>query len=336
MLTLEILEEITSVTTELSQEWEQLHRAIPEATPFQTPEWLITWWQHFGGGRLQIVTFRDSAGRLSAVIPCFLHDWQGCRQLTLIGSGISDYLDPLILRDLESDVTKRLGAYLKDNREWQVCNWQDLSSSSPLTSLRLNADEDLTIEPDTVCSAIPLLRDFEQYWEDRPSGLRRNVRRYSQKAAELAHLYFDQVDGYSGEYLEALLALHTRRWREQGEPGMVKANQSAGFIRQVSQLMAPKQGVMFFALRFQDQIAAVILAFPHRQQLFAYLSAFDPTYNALGVGRILLYRAIKFASEAGYKSWNFLRGEEPYKTDWGALPVSRMRITIRRPSSFAQ
>ncbi len=53
------------------------------------PEWLLTWWWHFGSGRLRVMVFRQM-GEVAGVLPCFLHPWNGRRQLTLVGSGITD------------------------------------------------------------------------------------------------------------------------------------------------------------------------------------------------------------------------------------------------------
>ena len=82
-------------------------------------------------------------------------------------------------------------------------------------------------------------------------------------------------------------------------------------------------------------MAAVIVAFSHQGELFAYLSAFDPAYGAFGFGRILLYEAVRHASREGYSYWNFLRGDEPYKTDWGATPIGKSRVIVTRSSEAA-
>ncbi|HEY7305168.1 MAG TPA: GNAT family N-acetyltransferase, partial [Bryobacteraceae bacterium] len=58
--------------------------------------------------------------------------------------------------------------------------------------------------------------------------------------------------------------------------------------------------------------------------------AFDPEYSTFGFGRTLLYHALRYAFETGYESWNFLRGNEPYKFDWGARSIPKARLLITR------
>jgi len=49
-------------------EWSQFLRKIPAATPFQMPEWLVTWWNHFGSGALRVMAFRHNR-ELVGVLP---------------------------------------------------------------------------------------------------------------------------------------------------------------------------------------------------------------------------------------------------------------------------
>ena len=80
----------------LREEWKSLALKCPTATPFQTPEWLLTWWEFFGSGELLVLAFREE-GRLVGLAPLFIFPWNGRRQVTLIGSGLSDYLDFLFV-----------------------------------------------------------------------------------------------------------------------------------------------------------------------------------------------------------------------------------------------
>ncbi len=322
--------EVISELADLHEEWSPLHDALPCSTPFQSPEWLLTWWKHFGSGQLRGFAFRNEKEALVGVIPCFLHEWNGRRQLTLVGSGISDYLEPLILDSHRASVLQSLGDYLQSNDSWDVCNFQDLSEDSALVDLPRTRGLRVQIEPDLQCSRVPLSGGFDRFWKGRPSGLRRNVKRYRQKAEEISAITFEHANACTAELLEALIRLHNLRWREQGEQGMINANRSGDFVRDICRQFAERQQVLFLSLRFHSEIAAIILAFPYRKEIFAYLSAFDPVYGPLGLGRLLLYESIHYASSRGYSFWNFLRGQEPYKVEWGAQPIRKLRVLVTR------
>lgn len=314
----------------IRREWSRLEASLPDLTPFQTPEWLLTWWHHFGGGELQVYAFRNADGTLVGIVPAFLHDWEGRRQLTLIGSGISDYLDPLFAASEQERVVGCLREHLQSQPGWDICNWQDLSADTPLAATGLDARLLAQLEPDQPCSAISIDQTFAGYWAARPSGLRRNERRYRSKAEQLAPISINVNRSNDKECLDALVGLHSARWREQGEPGMIVANRSAKFLRDVVHEFASREMLLVFSLRFQGEIAAVILGFPYRNVIYAYLSAFDPSYGALGFGRLLLFEALQYAFQEGYSSWNFLRGSEAYKFHWGAREIAKSRLVITR------
>jgi CelD/BcsL family acetyltransferase involved in cellulose biosynthesis len=299
-------------------EWSRFLERVPPASPFQSPEWLITWWSHFGSGRLRTLVFRED-GEVTGVLPCFLHEWQGRRQLTLLGSGVTDYLDPV----LPDRAVASIGDALRKWSDWDVCDWQDLSRETPLAALG-------TVRDEVPASAVRLSGGFDDFLAARPKDLRRNLRRYREKAEAIGPVTFDVCKSAEALLLDALIDLHRARWERLGESGMIEANRSAGFVRDVAEVFAARGMLRFFTVRFAGQIAAILLALRNESTVFSYLSAFDPQFEAFGFGRELLARAFEYAFANGYQRWDFLRGEEPYKFSWGAEPIARCRVITER------
>jgi len=323
---LEVVRDLTRLR-ELEPAWSQQVSCWNQSTPFHLPEWLLTWWDHFGSGELQaVVAWKQET--IVGLLPCFRHSWQNARQMTLIGSGITDYLDPFIAPHDAEMTVGQLGAYLTE-AEFDLCDWQDLSAESPLLSLRRHEQLAVDVASETVCSEVELAEDFGQYWQSRSSEMRRNVRRYAEKAERGGPLQFDVDCNATPETLNVLFALHTARWRSRGESGMVEANHSAKFMRCVSSALARRHVLRLFTLRWCERVVAAILAFSWKGKLYGYFSAFDPEHESLGFGRILLSRCIGYAHETGHTHWNFLRGDEPYKKSWGAQCISKCRLKIR-------
>ena len=74
---------------------------------------------------------------------------------------------------------------------------------------------------------------------------------------------------------------------------------------------------MLYAMRIQEKIVSVVYGFHHRDRTYSYLTGFDPDYRRQSVGTILLGHAIQQSIEQ-HRSFDFLKGEEPYKYRWGA------------------
>lgn len=322
MLRLELVDD-TERLYALKPEWSGLARS-----PFQSPEWALAWWRHFGSGALHTLVFRDQ-GRIAAIIPAFLHPWNGHRQLTLIGSGITDYLDPPLERSCEQSVIELLAAHLESNANWDVCEWQDLSPETPLQRIK-SRPLNVAVKSDIECSAVPLPETEEKFWQARTKGLRRNVRRYRQKAEEQGKLAIEAVYEARPELIEGILNLHEARWKARGEPGMVAANRSAPFLRDIAQEFADRGILRLFTLWFDNELAAGILAWLDQDTLIFYMSGFQPRYEWFSPGHILLGGCLSYSYANNYRRWDFLRGTEAYKLAWGATPCARCRLLITR------
>ncbi len=328
MLTFELIQDLPRLRS-LQPEWLSLAGRFPDLTPFQLPQWLLTWWRHLGGGSLRMLTFRHR-GELVGVIPAFLHEWKGRRQLTLMGSGISDYLEPLVDRSLRCEIIRSLQLHLTEAADWDVCDWQDLSENTPLKGLDTGAGLDIRVQEDPPCSVIQLGSSFQEYMQSRPKDLKRNLRRYRAKAEPLGTWQFDVLDQADPESLDALIELHGARWKQSGQAGMIAANGSAEFIRDICATLNTENRVWLFRLQLNCRSVAVILTFRNSRTVFGYLSAFDPEYEAFGPGRELLWQALQYTHSRGYRQWDFLRGDEPYKFFWGAKAIHKCRLVISR------
>lgn len=321
-LSLDVVNDLLGLL-EIQPEWSSFAQTLDNLTPFQLPEWLITWWHYFGSGALRCFVFRDGSA-ISGVVPCFLHNWNGRRQLTLIGTGISDYLEPALKPEYANEIVSQIDSYLSSNPEWDLCGWQDLSFDTPFQRLTSQ------FASDTSCMKISLEGGFESYWESCPKALRQNVRRDRAKAEAQGEIRFDVTADPAPELVDGLIQMHRARWLRQNQPGMIEANGSAAFLRHIARKFAACQMLRIFSLRFNGNLAAVILAFDYRRQIFNYLTAFAPDYEHFGFGRTLLYEAIRYSFENGYRAWDFLRGDEPYKSWWRAQRVSKARLVLTR------
>ena len=79
-----VLEDIEEFAA-LEEEWEELHRDCPAATPFQSWAWLYSWWEVFGEGyELSLIKVRCGT-LLAGLIPLMLERRWGLRRFRPIG-----------------------------------------------------------------------------------------------------------------------------------------------------------------------------------------------------------------------------------------------------------
>jgi CelD/BcsL family acetyltransferase involved in cellulose biosynthesis len=62
---------------------------------------------------------------------------------------------------------------------------------------------------------------------------------------------------------------------------------------------------------------------------YAYHSAFDPLFEDLSPGTLIIAHAIEEALREGAVRFDFLRGREPYKYLWGTQDRATLRRELR-------
>ncbi len=310
----------------LRPEWDALWERSGSATPFQHSGWLLPWWHIFGSGELFTFAVR-AFGRLIAIAPLFLQPWSGRRQVTFLGNGVSDYLNILCEPEAEAAACAAILGCIADQRHrWDLCDLQDLRAQCSLLNLQVLFPLQSATQAQCVCSVIPLPDTVERFEETLPHGLRRNLRRYGLQLQAEGPVEFQtaRADQYQ-EHVDALIALHQARWKLKDGPGMFNGPSLESFHRNAACNLWQSGLVRFHSLRVNGGIAAVVYAWVHRQRAYSYLGGFDPTLARYSPGALIMKYTIGQSIKEGVREFDFLRGSEPYKSEWGARPTTTSR-----------
>src|SRR2546423_1083355 len=79
-----------------------------ETTPFQSPAWLIAWSKHLARGELLVLSFTREENLVGIAPFHILVDRTETKQVLLLGTGISDYLDIITAPGYEPHVVSAL------------------------------------------------------------------------------------------------------------------------------------------------------------------------------------------------------------------------------------
>lgn len=300
-----------------------LWRRDPRATPFQSPAWLDAWWAHLGGGERHDLEARDADGRLIGAVP--MHVWHdaGTRRLVPVAAGHSDYSDALIDPEREQQALAGLWEALHAcGDRWDQVLLPDLRAGSPL--LRWPADE----EPGEVCPVLTL--------PDRPPLLaqltksqRRKVVHDRHRAEALGGVTTAlAAPGEIDEALSALFDLHAARWRLEGEEGVLADPRVQAFHRAAAPALAEAGLLRLCVVRQEGRIVCVLYALADAHRGYSYVIGSDFSVPKQSFGTLAFAHVIEGCVEAGARAFHFLRGEEPYKYQWGAEPTRTVRRTI--------
>jgi CelD/BcsL family acetyltransferase involved in cellulose biosynthesis len=295
----------------VERDWLELWRELPDATPFQSPMWLLPWWRHFGSNDLNVIATRDGE-RLRALAPLYVIREDGESLGMFLGTGISDYLD--ILGAVPPDLTKI------DCQMWDL---QQMRTDSPMLRMPLPDGWSDNVEEQDRCVVLSIENAGEELQNLLSTHFRKKLRYYKRS---LDCTYEDATAGNLDTLLDALFELHGARWQRRGMPGMLADDVIQQFHREVARAMLDAGALRMYAMRSQDRIAAVFYGFAHHETVSYYLSGYDPALDKHSPGTLIVAHAIEKAVRDGATTFDFLRGAEDYKYAWGA----KDRVNYRR------
>ena len=342
MLELKVITDSSELET-LVDDWERLFQRAQDPSIFSSYEWVATWWAHYGGAtRLQIVA-AYSGSELVGIAPMMVEDHviAGLRAFTrirFIGAGISDRLDFLIAAGTERQVIEGFAKHLFRQR-WDIVDLDEVAEDSATAALLPSMVEQLgarvTLLPHSVCPTIALPIHFNAYFSSRTRDIQRKIKRYRSQSTK-EHSFDLKIITREGDLsagLESFLAMYRNYFSQRAGTSHLTGGQFCAFRRELAPKLARRGRLVLALLQVNGKDVAGQLCFRHGSMWYEYNRCYDLAWKRENVGTALLWEVLRFCVADGCKKYDFLRGLEQYKVDWGAKPRQQLRIRMFRNSA---
>jgi CelD/BcsL family acetyltransferase involved in cellulose biosynthesis len=318
-----------------SDAWSGLHRQTRLPAPFLTFAWQREWVRAFAGGqRLELRTLTDGDGRLVAVLP--LHEVEPGMLRLIGGTDVSDYLDLLAVAGREEEAWTALLAAHGD----AVLDLHCVPAASPtltaLPALAAQAGLGVTTEIEERCPVLVLPRTWETYLAalsgKHRHEIQRKIRRLEREVPDARVTVVmrpDEIADRLGDFLD----LHRRS--RTGKAKFMDARMEEFFRRTLLALGAGRAARVWFLDTAAGPIASFI-TLEWGGTIGLYNSGFHPDRSSLSPGLVLLARLIEDAIARGLQRFDFLRGEERYKYEFGPEPEPVYTVRVARPRGDAR
>jgi hypothetical protein len=190
----------------------------------------------------------------------------------------------------------------------------------------------LNVEPEEVCpvAELPAGGTIDDYLATLGKKERHEIRRKVRRAEAAGELLLeDSADPLSD--LPAFIDLHQKRWGDDGLfPDTPGGEQSRVFFRRMFELF-PAGGPLSLAfLTVGGRRIAAGVSFTSGDSLLYYNAGVDPEARELSPGVVMVERYVRRALDLGLTRMDFLRGDEAYKYEWGAVDHTIQRLLVRR------
>jgi len=296
---------------ELESEWKELVAASPTATPFQSFEWQSTCVRHFNRrSRFHLIAVREGDD-LVGLMP-LIQSQRAWKTLKAIGTGASDYLHPIARAGYESAVSEAIEQSISDAKGADLVDLHQIREDKAFGK---NANAYMPIEQ-ARCLVLDLPNDYEKYLGTLSKSLRYDVRRLDKDLFKTGRASVDQVDeSQIEEGMARLFETHRKRWRKRGLPGAFIGRAEA-FHKDWAH-RAIKEGFLWLSLlKVDGETIGAIYAMTLGTTCYYYQAGFDPAKGSISPGTLLVAATIRRAIAEGKQTFDFLRGDEPYKKRW--------------------
>lgn len=328
-------------------DWDRLSQGCP----MLSFDWLHAWWQAYGNGsRLHIVVVRNDSGLMVGIAP-----WYECQQvmnpsLRFLGSGkvCSDYLRLMSVTGFQSQVCHEVVASARQ----RLLKFGAHTFTRGLVLEGLAEDD---LETTNLLSSFertgflvrkkPLESSWQialpGTWESMLLRLKKNFRRKARKCIERlddgtlkAQLVTDSSQ--LPEAMEILVRLHQARRASMGGSGCFDDPRFAVFLTSALESMIARGTARAVWIESDGKPIAIQVQLIGEKSVFMYQSGFDPSARSLEPGHVIIAHAIRQAIEEGRACYDFLRGDEYYKSAWGAQRTGLLKAWLIPPTIWAR
>lgn len=341
-LSVELVEQPSQLDS-LAGEW----NALDGGVPFRSHPWLTTWWKHYADPsrqRLHVLLVRSSGSdQIVGLAPWYLHHSRTRGDvLRPLGAGevCSDHLTILCDNANAPQVAKCIANHLAHSDAWHRLELDAVDQSDEcmqhLASELGQRECGIATRQEGNCWSIDLPATWDEFLALQSKSHRKQLRRAADRVLDTPRSKWHPAETLE-DFRQAwpiFVDLHQRRRTSLGEPGCFASHRFAAFHAEVAPLMLERGQLRLGWLELDAVPAAAEYHFAGPQATYAYQGGVDPDRLQDEPGRLSNIATIRRAIQQQHSTFDFLRGDEPYKAHWRAVaqPTYRLRVMAPRHS----
>lgn len=324
--------------------WKAMLSQTPGATFFQSLDWLLVYWKHFGGDQRLRVLIGWDGDRPVGILPLVvrlektragtvrvltypLHDWG-----TFYGP-IGP--DPAAMLRLGLE---HLG---RTPRDWDLMDLRWVDDEGTDQGRTRETMESVGLAPHRQAwdraAVVDLAGAWDDYWQSRTGKWRESIRRYHRRLETAGRLEFVRYrpkgtaageDDPRWDLYEACVELARASWQGGSATGSTLCHGSvAAFLRDAHAAAARAGALDLCLLKLDGRPIAFVYNYRRDGRLFGLRMGFDPAAAPLGPGKVLQYLMFRDSFERGDAHFDMGVGSLAVKEHWLTSVVTSYRLT---------
>ena len=330
------------------EQWNAVYAADPEAQFFLSWTWIANWLDTAKSHWFVLVAKpEDGSHRPVGFLPIRFWMTGGTsgprREFAMAGNRLADYTGFLCRPEHAEAAIIAFADHLKA-LDWATMNLENIRASAGRLATfadRLAANCAIEhvgqIDPvdgtdQHVCPMIPLPTSWDEYLATRLSANMRQKLRRLLRQVEAADGPF-RITHADADTLERDLDILLRFWERKWRARKGKRTDRLLAVNRAMMRRCFAAGSLFLPILWRDNVPLGALASfvdPIKGTLLFYMGARDEAVDNPPPGLVLHAFSIRYAIESGFETYDFLRGNEPYKYLFGPVERRLVHLVVRR------
>ncbi len=337
----------------LRPQWDAVYRADPEAQFFLSWTWMSKWLPMLEGPWFILAVTRTAGLDYVGFFPLRLRlrarkTGSFYNEINMAGNFSADYTGLICAPEFQDRAISALAAYLK-RMNWTRLNLENIQMSDARQRLflshfsknafdtkaheRVNQRDNIN---NRICPYAALPNNWDSYLESLSANTRQKIRRFLRQIEGNDEFRITHADADSVERdLKVLLKFWSVKW------GPRKGNRLNTILMSNFKMLksCSESGALFLPVLWRGETplgALASLIDPDKKSFLFYVGGRDETFNTPPPGLVLHAHSIRCAIEGGFKIYDFLRGNEPYKYSLATVErrISCITVTTRHGSNL--
>lgn len=315
--------------------WKELLSSSSSNDIFLHPNWISAWFEVFGKPCTPFFVVLWREAQLVGLFPLCMERRGLFRNLIFVGKPVSDRMDFILKRGVETECIEAFVSWLLEQREWDSFYLENFGTFSKNAFLLKQSFErrgvDMTHGPSDYYYYIPLksFGSVEEYFEK--NWKKRSFKKIQRKFSKIGEVEWKLWDQVSNNLLSSLVELDARK-SVRGEQGLSffgKA-ENVQFFKKIIENFRDQGVFHVMSLSNSDGLVSFQIFFTYDRRILLYQTAYDRQVRKYGPGKAVIFRTIRYAFEKGFEEVDFLLGREDYKKEWTTLYRQSFKVQVFR------
>lgn len=313
------IEAITEVDRlgDLEDDWRRL--AELRGNAFLTPDWCMSWFEHYGEDAAPFVPVLREGGELVGLLPLALSRSGRPRVCWIAGANLGDHFFPLAEIGRETDVAAAVGEALNSAQEaWSILALHHVDLEQPWLASLLDASAMRLRVLTRGAGPLPYIdlsehAGWEEYLASRSSNFRQSIRARTRRAAKRHAMRLRRTERPDEvrKDMALFLDLHDRRFSGRGSS--LRSDRARDFHMDFAAAALRRGWLRLWFLELEGRPAAAWYGWRVGDRYSFFNSGFDPDWSKASPGLVLQAEVIREAFEEGAREFDLLLGDEGYK-----------------------